>query len=107
SVDAEVLEDDSVKVTWEKIEGANNYRIYRKEAGGSFTGLMTVGSDVLEFTDDTAVPGTVYYYTVKGFWEADAKGSATKYPTDVMVRVTAGTQEEFQDVMPEVMAKVN
>ena len=107
SVDAEVLEDDSVKVTWEKIEGANSYRIYRKEAGGSFTGLMTVGSDVLEFTDDIAVPGTVYYYTVKGFWEADAKGSETKYPTDVMVRVTAGTQEEFQDVMPEVMAKVN
>ena len=37
--------------------------------------------------DETAEAGTTYYYTVKAFWEEDAQGISTKYPSDVKVEV--------------------
>lgn len=63
------LGEEGVTVDWDAIEGAASYRIYRKEAGGSFAGLATVGADVTSYVDKTAEAGKTYYYTVKGFWE--------------------------------------
>ena len=93
SVSAAVNEDQSVTVNWKEITGAKSYRIYRKEAGGSFTGLANAEAGTTTYMDKTAKPGTTYYYTVKGFWEADAKGTATKYPSDVQVKIPADSLE--------------
>ena len=94
----------SVVVEWEAIEHAGSYRIYRKEAGGSFKGLATVSADKTSYVDETAQAGVTYYYTVKGFWEEDAAGVATQYPTDVEVYLPIA-EADFAKVMPQVSAK--
>ncbi|MCD7802222.1 MAG: leucine-rich repeat protein, partial [Clostridiales bacterium] len=57
-----------VTVKWGAVTGATNYRVYRKVSGGSsWTGIATVSSSTLTYTD-TAVEdgsGTTYYYTVQ------------------------------------------
>lgn len=105
-VTAEVQDNNQVLVKWEAIEHAGSYRIYRKEAGGAFAGITNVGADVTSYVDTTAEAGKTYYYTVKGFWEADAQGVNTKYPSDVQVYVPRSV-EEFQNLVPEVTAKAN
>ena len=96
----------SVVVEWKSIENAGSYRIYRKEAGGSFKGLATVSADETSYVDETTQTGVTYYYTVKGFWEEDASGVATQYPTDVQVYVPIA-EADFAKVVPQVSAKVN
>ncbi len=52
-----------VKVTWGKVSGAVNYRVYRKVPGGSWVRVGETTSTTL--TDTTAVSGTTYTYTVR------------------------------------------
>ena len=82
---------DSVTVNWETVKEARSYRIYRKEAGGSFKGLATVAKDVTSYVDETAEAGVTYYYTVKGFREDKAQGTCTRYPTDVTAKIAVDT----------------
>ena len=54
----------SVVVQWEAVEGADNYRIYRRKE--DVTSWSYVGdSRTLRFDDTTAASGTTYYYTVR------------------------------------------
>ena len=50
-------------LTWEKVNGAELYRVFRKTAGGSWEKLAdtTAGS----YTDKSAKLGSGYYYTVR------------------------------------------
>jgi len=66
-----------IKVTWEKVEGANGYIIGRKT---SSTGWVKIAEteDVDSYIDKTAKAGTTYTYTVvpvsddvKGFYDAE------------------------------------
>lgn len=52
------------KVSWEAVEGADLYRVYRATSkSGSYTRVKSTSS--LSFTDTTAEAGTNYYYKVK------------------------------------------
>ena len=51
------------KLTWEAVDGANCYRIYRRTAGNDFVYLDSTSSTA--FTDKTAEAGVNYYYQVK------------------------------------------
>ena len=64
---ATTLEDNKIKISWEAVKGAENYRVYRKTANEkSYTRLATVGKAVLSYTDKTAKKdGETYYYTVR------------------------------------------
>lgn len=54
---------DGVLIKWTRAEGAEDYRVYRKIAGKSWTRLGQVsGSD---FTDTTAQSGVKYTYTIR------------------------------------------
>ena len=66
-----------IKITWEKVKGANSYIIGRKT---SSTGWMKIAEvdDVDSYIDTTAKVGTTYTYTVvsvcddvKGFYDED------------------------------------
>lgn len=54
---------DGALVQWNKIDGANAYRVYRKLPGGSWLYLSTVTT--LSYTDTTALNGKEVYYTVR------------------------------------------
>ncbi|MCD7735225.1 MAG: hypothetical protein LUH48_08920 [Clostridiales bacterium] len=51
-------------VTWNSVDGADNYYIYRKVSGGTWKMLATV-SGKTSWTDTSAESGTVYTYTVR------------------------------------------
>ncbi len=97
-------DNNEVLVEWKTVDNAKSYRIYRKEEGGRFAGIITVDADTRNYVDKTAQPGKTYYYTVKGFWEENAKGTATQYPGDIKITVpeegmvlASGNYNEFID----------
>ncbi|MGN1316722.1 MAG: leucine-rich repeat protein [Acutalibacteraceae bacterium] len=66
-----------IKITWEKVAGANGYIIGRKSGSGSWTKIAQT-KDVNTYTDKTAKAGTTYTYTVvpvcdnvKGFYNEE------------------------------------
>ena len=59
-------------ITWEKINGAKKYTVYRATSeDGKYSKVGTTKS--LSYTDSKAVPGNTYYYKVV------ANGSSSKY----------------------------
>ncbi len=52
-----------IKITWEKVKGANSYIIGRKTSSTGWTKIAEVG-DVDSYIDKTAKAGTTYTYTV-------------------------------------------
>lgn len=66
---------NGVKVSWNKVEGAVKYRVYRKVSGEkSWTKLKDVGSTTFSYTDAKAPNNKKIYYTVKAF-TADSAGA--------------------------------
>lgn len=66
---AQVIDVKSIKLTWSKAVSASGYMVYRstKQTGG-WSKIATVdGESTLTYTDNKAVPGTQYYYTVKAY----------------------------------------
>lgn len=53
----------SVKVSWEKISGASQYRVYRKVGSGSWEKLVDTAA--VTYTDKSVTSGTKYSYTVR------------------------------------------
>ena len=53
-----------IKLTWDKVNGADNYHIYRKAGkNGSYSKIAETAETLFE--DKTAVSGTTYYYVVR------------------------------------------
>ncbi len=57
----------SATVTWEKVTGANGYRVYRSTtADGTYKAIKTVGNTT-SYKDQSVTCGKVYYYKVKAY----------------------------------------
>jgi len=54
--------DATVSLTWAASEGATQYKIFRKESGGTAAQIAVVKA--LAYTDNTVVNGTTYVYEV-------------------------------------------
>lgn len=90
-------------ITWEKVSGVSGYVVYRKTSGGSWKTLALVAGDsTVSYTDASELtPGTVYYYTVRGYlvknktytyggYDAAGKGVAASLPSVSLVSAAAG-----------------
>ena len=67
---------DFVKVTWDAVEGAACYRVFRADSFDGEATPLTGWISATEFTDSTAEPGKVYWYSVVA-----AKDSAGTRPS--------------------------
>lgn len=87
-----------VKVTWDKTNGADKYRVYRKVKGGSWerVGDTTVTSMI----DKKPKTGVTYYYTVKAFNEAGA-GSYNKTGLSIL-HITTPTLKKIENATASV-----
>ncbi|MBE6748355.1 MAG: hypothetical protein E7557_03890 [Ruminococcaceae bacterium] len=56
---------NGIKVFWNKVSGAQKYRVYRKVNGGKWVVLGDVSSSASTYTDTNVKAGVKYYYTVK------------------------------------------
>ncbi len=67
-----------VNVTWNSVQNAEGYYVYRKTAGSKWKKIGTVsGNGTVKYTDTTAQSGTAYTYTVRAY-----RGSTlSKYDT--------------------------
>ncbi len=74
-VDVELTSKGSPKLTWDAVNGAEKYRIYRATSkSGTYTKLYTTSR--LYYTDSKAAEGTTYYYKVVATHEKSAANSA-------------------------------
>lgn len=86
-----------IKITWEKVTGANGYIIGRKSGSGGWKQIAQT-KDVSSYTDKTAKSGTTYTYTVvpvcdsvKGFY--NEKGITYRRISHVTIKSTSSTAD--------------
>lgn len=85
-----------VKVTWDKVKGAEGYTVYRKTNSTSWKKVAFVeGASSTSFIDKTARSGTLYTYTVRA---ANGNDLSAYNTTGVSVKYLA---------TPKLSAKVN
>ena len=65
--------DTSVRVVWSKVQGADGYKVYRKQPGGNWECIQTADKDWLDFDDYSADENTVYIYTVRAYRKSSGK----------------------------------
>ncbi len=78
-----------VKISWDAVEGAESYRIYRKPYGGSWERIKTVSSST-SYTDKNAPSGKKVYYmikAVKGSYTSDYEAHSLRYIKTPVVKV--------------------
>ena len=69
-----------ITVSWNKVSTATGYRVYRKEAGGSWKGLGNVTSNAtITYTDQNVTAGKSYTYTVRAYKEYEGKSHQGDY----------------------------
>ena len=69
-----------VTVSWNKVSTATGYRVYRKEAGGSWKGLGNVTSNATTtYTDQNVTAGKSYTYTIRAYKEYEGKNYQGDY----------------------------
>lgn len=89
-------------ITWTRVPGVTGYVVYRKTAGGSWQTLARVtGETAVSYTDTSELmPGTEYYYTVRGYiltnktytyggYDTVGKSVVTGLPSVVLVSAVA------------------
>ncbi len=73
--------DGTIKVTWNAVDEADGYRVYRKTSGGSWSGVANVtDGSTTSYTDSSNLTdGTKYYYTVRAWKGTWSEASAHQY----------------------------
>lgn len=74
-----------VKVKWEKVNGAQGYKVYRKtSANGSWKLIgTTTNNKKFNYTDKTAQNGKTYYYSVQAYY---SKTNSTYHKTGLKIK---------------------
>ena len=89
-----------VVISWSKISGVSNYRVFRKTGSESWKILGTTSGT--SFTDNTQKPNTTYYYTVRCL-SADktyyTSGFVSPGPKMTTPKVLAKNETELRDLV--------
>lgn len=66
---------NTIRVTWNKVFGANGYRVYRSTSkDGKYTAIgSTAKNSAVTFLDKKAATGTTYYYKVRAYRNVNGK----------------------------------
>lgn len=66
NIKLENVSENRIKMTWDKVEGAKGYVIYRADPENStFEEYEKLGGNKTSFEDDNIEPGVRYYYQIK------------------------------------------
>lgn len=62
------VEYNAIELKWDKVDGANGYKIYRKlPSDKNYKELITLYGQTDKYTDQTVTCGTTYQYIIKSF----------------------------------------
>lgn len=93
-----------VKISWDKVNGATGYKIYRKVKGGSWKAIKTASASATSYTDTGATSGKTIYYRVKainGSYVSGYEGhnlSYLKTPEASVKNTTSGVKVSWDKV---------
>ena len=93
-----------VKITWDKVSGAESYKIYRKVSDGSWKTIKTVSSSTTSYTDTSASSGRTNSYkivAVNGSYNSDYETHKVYYlktPTVSVKNTTSGVYTSWKKV---------
>ena len=88
NISATKVNKDSVTVTWDPVDNASGYEVFRYEEGKELEDAIFVGKDKkAEFTDTTAEAGKKYYYAVSAL--------KNEYSSDIFINAVADTENQF------------
>ena len=78
---AQTVNYKTIKITYEKVSGANGYVIYRStKADSGFKKIATVKKrKTVQYTDKTCKTGTTYYYKVRAYRTVKGKKKYSSY----------------------------
>lgn len=57
----------AVVLTWNKVPGADKYRVWHRVKGGKWTKLANVSKNTFTYTDKTVSPSTTYEFCVRAY----------------------------------------
>ena len=93
-----------VKITWEKVAGAESYKIYRKISDGSWKEYKTISASKTSYTDTSASSGKTNSYkivAVKDSYKSDYESHKVYYlktPTVSVKNTTSGVYSSWKKV---------
>ena len=93
-----------VKITWEKVAGAESYKIYRKISDGSWKEYKTISASKTSYTDTSASSGKTNSYkivAVKDSYKSDYETHKVYYlktPTVSVKNTTSGVYTSWKKV---------
>lgn len=90
------LKKDALTLSWNQLEGADGYEIYRKTGEEDYVNLAEIsGNDSCEYLDQNLKTGTTYTYFVKAFtWNGEEKVYAED-SLEVSAKTALGKVEKF------------
>ena len=79
---------NKIKLSWEKVGGADGYQIYRAtKKNGKFSRIATVGAEKSEYINTKLSCGKTYYYKVRAFQKNGSKKIYSKYSAVTSAKV--------------------
>lgn len=79
---------NGIKLSWDKVEGAKWYEVYRKTGSGSWMLLDTLGKSAESYTDKNIVYQKTYTYRIKAIGEWDEIIVESDYSTSIKKTVS-------------------
>ncbi len=79
----ECIDFSTIKICWDKVEGASGYYILRKTGTENYEKIGQTTGGKTEFSDLSPICGTKYTYTVKAYRTVDGKNICGVYPTGI------------------------
>jgi hypothetical protein len=75
--------ENTVTLNWGATSNTTSYNVYRSTTAGQIGTLLNQYGTALTYTDNTAVGGTTYYYTVRSanYWNVMPSDQVTATPT--------------------------
>ena len=68
-------------LTWKKVTGADGYKIYVRNGGGSYWLAGTVGKNRTSFTKGNLKSGTVVTFMIKAYWNTSKGEIRSAFPS--------------------------
>lgn len=83
---------NAIRVSWNRVNGAGGYLVYRRNSSGRWERIATVSNgSTLSYTDTRRTTGKTYTYTVKAYWKTNGKTAYGGYPSGVSCRAIPST----------------
>jgi hypothetical protein len=81
NVNASVLGDNAIRLSWDLATGATEYRVYRSTtSAGGYTQLATVAAPTTSYVDNSVEGGLTYYYVVSSYNQSEVCETAYSPP---------------------------